>query len=52
MKSAVFDRNGTSESSGSIGFGLYFVHVMMTQYGGNIRFEDALKHLTIRQRMG
>ncbi|WP_076427384.1 histidine kinase N-terminal 7TM domain-containing protein [Haladaptatus litoreus] len=41
MKSAVFDRNVTSESSGSIGFGLYFVHVMMTQYGGNIRFEDA-----------
>ncbi|GAA0247258.1 ATP-binding protein [Haladaptatus pallidirubidus] len=41
MKSEVFDRNVTSESSGSVGFGLYFVHMMMTQYGGNIRFEDA-----------
>ncbi|WP_435151650.1 sensor histidine kinase [Haladaptatus sp. DFWS20] len=41
MKSEVFDRNVTSESSGSIGFGLYFVHVMMDQYGGTVWFKDA-----------
>lgn len=41
MKSQVFDRNVTSETSGSVGFGLYFVHVMMEQFGGTVWFEDA-----------
>ncbi len=41
MKTQVFDRNVTSETTGSIGFGLYFVSVMMDQYGGAVWFEDA-----------
>ncbi len=41
MKTQVFDRNVTSEATGSIGFGLYFVSVMMDQYGGAVWFEDA-----------
>ncbi|GKZ14101.1 histidine kinase N-terminal 7TM domain-containing protein [Haladaptatus sp. T7] len=41
MKTRVFDRNVTSESTGSIGFGLYFVSVMMEQYDGSVWFEDA-----------
>ncbi|WP_266075230.1 histidine kinase N-terminal 7TM domain-containing protein [Haladaptatus caseinilyticus] len=41
MKSEVFDRNVTSASSGSIGFGLYFVRVMMDRYDGDVWFEDA-----------
>ncbi|WP_458207130.1 sensor histidine kinase [Haladaptatus sp. NG-SE-30] len=40
MKSQMFDQHVTSETSGSIGFGLYFVHVMMEQFGGNVWFED------------
>lgn len=47
MKAQVFDRNVTSESSGSIGFGLYFVSVMMDQYGGAVWFEDAASRGTI-----
>ena len=41
MKTKVFDRNVTSETTGSIGFGLYFVSVMMDRYGGSVWFEDA-----------
>jgi len=41
MKSAVFERNVTAEESGSVGFGLHFVSVMMDQYGGDVWFEDA-----------
>jgi K+-sensing histidine kinase KdpD len=41
MKTRVFDRNVTSEATGSIGFGLYFVSVMMDQYDGSVWFEDA-----------
>ena len=41
MKTKVFDRNVTSETTGSIGFGLYFVSVMMDRYGGSMWFEDA-----------
>ncbi|MFW6320570.1 MAG: histidine kinase N-terminal 7TM domain-containing protein [Halohasta sp.] len=39
-KEAVFERSTTSEDSGSIGFGLYFVRVMVEQYGGAVWFED------------
>jgi len=41
MKTRVLDRNVTSEATGSIGFGLYFVSVMMDQYDGSVWFEDA-----------
>ncbi|WP_231184675.1 histidine kinase N-terminal 7TM domain-containing protein [Haladaptatus sp. DYF46] len=41
MKTRVFDRNVTSAATGSIGFGLYFVSVMMDQYDGSVWFEDA-----------
>ena len=40
MKAAVFERNVTSDDSGSIGFGLYFVSLMVDRYGGTVRFED------------
>ncbi|MFW5978023.1 MAG: histidine kinase N-terminal 7TM domain-containing protein [Halohasta sp.] len=39
-KQAVFERSTTSENSGSIGFGLYFVRVMVERYGGGVWFED------------
>jgi len=40
MREAVFEREVTSDDSGSVGFGLYFVDVMMDRYGGSVRFED------------
>lgn len=40
MKEAVFEEQVTSEDSGSIGFGLYFVSMMMDVYGGDVWFED------------
>jgi len=39
-KQTVFQRSTTSEDTGSIGFGLYFVRVMVEQYGGDVWFED------------
>lgn len=35
----VFSPGITSDESGSIGFGLYFVKVMMEEYGGRVHFE-------------
>jgi len=40
MEETVFEKSVTSERSGSIGFGLYFVGVMMDVYGGEAWFED------------
>ena len=39
-KKAVFERSVTSADTGSIGFGLYFVRVMVERYGGAVWFED------------
>jgi len=39
-KEALFQKSVTSENSGSIGFGLYFVREMVDQYGGDVWFED------------
>ena len=40
MKEEIFEEEVTSETSGSVGFGLYFVRVMVDRYGGDVRFED------------
>jgi signal transduction histidine kinase/PAS domain-containing protein len=40
LKDTVFEKQVTSEDSGSVGFGLYFVSVMMNLYGGSVWFED------------
>ena len=40
MKEEIFEEAVTSETSGSVGFGLYFVRVMVERYGGDVRFED------------
>jgi len=40
MKETVFDEQVTADSSGSVGFGLYFVSVMVDLYGGAVWFED------------
>jgi signal transduction histidine kinase len=40
QKEAVFDEAVTSEGSGSVGFGLHFVRVMVDRYGGDVWFED------------
>lgn len=40
QKEAIFEEAVTSESSGSVGFGLYFVRVMVDRYGGDVWFED------------
>ena len=40
MKETIFEEAVTSETSGSIGFGLYFVQVMVDRYGGDVWFED------------
>ena len=40
MKDTVFQKGVTREASGSVGFGLYFVEVMMDRYGGSVWFED------------
>ena len=39
-KEVIFDETVTSEASGSVGFGLYFVGVMLERYGGDVWFED------------
>lgn len=39
-KEEIFEESVTSEDSGSVGFGLYFVRVMVEQYGGDVWFED------------
>jgi K+-sensing histidine kinase KdpD len=40
MKESIFEEAVTSETSGSVGFGLYFVRVMIDRYGGDVWFED------------
>jgi signal transduction histidine kinase len=40
QKEEIFEERITSDGSGSIGFGLYFVRVMVDRYGGSIHFED------------
>lgn len=39
LREDVFQKGVTDEKSGSIGFGLYFVGVMVDRYGGDVRFE-------------
>jgi len=39
-KEVIFNETVTSEASGSVGFGLYFVGVMLERYGGDVWFED------------
>jgi signal transduction histidine kinase len=36
---AVFEQSVTSDDSGSVGFGLYFVRLMIDRYGGDIWFK-------------
>jgi signal transduction histidine kinase len=36
----IFSPGVTPGESGTIGFGLYFVKVMMEEYGGHVRFEE------------
>ncbi|PSP86238.1 histidine kinase [Halobacteriales archaeon QS_1_68_17] len=40
IKETVFEERVTGDDSGSVGFGLYFVCVMMDLYGGDAWFED------------
>ena len=40
MKETIFEEAVTAEHSGSVGFGLYFVRVMLDRYGGDVWFED------------
>jgi len=40
QKDVIFEEAVTAESSGSVGFGLYFVRTMVDRYGGAVRFED------------
>lgn len=44
MKETVFEKEVTADRSGSIGFGLYFVRVMVDRYGGTVRFENRADH--------
>ncbi|MBX0302649.1 ATP-binding protein [Haloarcula salinisoli] len=39
FRGEVFSPGVTADESGTIGFGLYFVKVMMEEYGGHVRFE-------------
>ncbi|MFC6755926.1 sensor histidine kinase [Halomicroarcula sp. GCM10025894] len=39
FRGEVFSPGITADESGTIGFGLYFVKVMMEEYGGHVRFE-------------
>ncbi len=39
-KEAVFERGETGPTSGSTGFGLYFVDIMVAEYGGDVWVED------------
>ena len=40
MKEAVFGQGEKGRSSGGVGFGLYFVESMVSEYGGDVRVED------------
>jgi signal transduction histidine kinase len=40
QKEAIFEEAVTSDTSGSVGFGLYFVREMVDRYGGDVWFED------------
>lgn len=40
FRGEVFSPGVTAGDSGTIGFGLYFVKVMMEEYGGSVRFEE------------
>lgn len=40
LTETVFQKDVTSDDSGTVGFGLYFVDVMMDRYGGTVWFED------------
>ncbi|MEF8825798.1 MAG: histidine kinase N-terminal 7TM domain-containing protein [Halapricum sp.] len=40
IRSKIFEERFTGDQSGSIGFGLYFVRVMIDRYGGGVRFEN------------
>ena len=39
-KETVFDQGTTGRSSGGVGFGLYYVEAMVSEYGGEVRVED------------
>jgi len=39
-KESVFEQGTTGRSSGSVGFGLYYVEQMISEYGGEIHVED------------
>jgi signal transduction histidine kinase len=39
-KERVFRRGETGDQSGGTGFGLYFVHSMVSVYGGDVDIED------------
>jgi signal transduction histidine kinase/PAS domain-containing protein len=43
LKERLFEQSVTSEQSGSIGFGLYFVRMMIDQYNGDAWFEDRVE---------
>lgn len=40
MKDKIFQESVTSDDSGTVGFGLHFVRVMMERYDGDVWFED------------
>ncbi|AQL41383.1 hypothetical protein BV210_01030 [Halorientalis sp. IM1011] len=40
-KQRVFDRGATGDQSGGTGFGLYFVHSMVSVYGGEVSLGDS-----------
>jgi PAS domain S-box-containing protein len=40
MKEAVFGQGEKGRSSGGVGFGLYFVESMVSEYGGDVRVKD------------
>jgi signal transduction histidine kinase len=39
-KETVFDQGATGRTSGGVGFGLYYVEAMVSEYGGEVRVED------------
>ncbi len=39
-KESVFDQGSTGRTSGGVGFGLYYVDAMITEYGGDVYVED------------
>ncbi len=40
LKENIFREGAKGDTSGGVGFGLYFVDAMVTEYGGNVRVED------------